>query len=887
MSFHPYRHASTPGRTRYWAAALLAFFLCFRVNATTYFVATNGLDSNPGTSIASPFLTISKAAGVVNAGDVVNIRGGSYREMVTFSRSGTLAAPITFQNYSNEVATVNGADVVANNSWAVYNGSIWNATVSWTMGVGMDQVFVDGQAMNIARWPNSSLDLSHPMVSTVSSVSIPDISNAVVTLNDSSLTQPANFWVGAHLNIAAGSQWVGRTFTVSNSSTGSLIFFAGNTGDANYRPGANDPYYLWGVLNALDTNGEWYLDTTAAKLYLWTPTGDSPANHLVEVQHRTNTFNFNSRSNIVLRGLRLFGATVNMSSSSKNNTLDGVQARYISQFLVNSSAFSTGSSTTGLLISGTSNSVVNSIIGWSAGNGVLLNGTGSVVSNCIIHDVNYAANNPGNIYANNGNFLIARNTLYNSGRSVILAYTGGSKILYNNAFNAGLQMQDLGCLYTDGHDGAGTEIAYNIFHHSHPLNGGGSGACLYLDNSSRNYVAHHNVCYSASRAFMSNLPGTNELIYNNTCLGDNYSFRGSGSPPDGSGTFIKNNIFRNSTNTYFGTNATMANNLSPTVDPLFVNATEGNFQLSPGSPAINAGAVLSPYTDGYLGIAPDLGAFEFGATPWTAGSYLTIGGFYDADIGGVSPPGAIDIWDGPYTMQGGGADISGTADQFHFSYVPITNTYFQVAARVTALQNPLAILNTLTKCGVMIRETLTGASRHAATVITPGNGVNLFYRTFTGGGSGTTQVLGQTVPIWVKMVRSGSSFSSWYSPDGTNWMQIGTTQTITMSNNVYAGLCLSSHTSGSIAEATIDNVSITTLPPRFTNIFLDGGGNLVVNGVGGSGASFSLLTTTDLTQPMSNWSSVLDSTFATDGTFVFTNGNLGSLPQQFYRLQTH
>ncbi len=883
MSAHPYRHAS---RIRRWAAALLILILARSVEATTYFVATNGLDSNSGTSIASPFLTISKAAGLVNAGDVVNIRGGTYREMVTLSRSGTLAAPITFQNYSNELATVNGADVVANNSWAVYNGKVWNTTISWTMGVGMDQVFVDGQAMNIARWPNSSLDLSHPMVSSVNSVSIPDVSNAVVTLYDPNLTQSANFWVGARINIAAGSQWVGRTFTVTNSSTGSLIFFAGDAGNSNYRPGANDPYYLWGVLNALDTNDEWYLDTTAAKLYLWTPPGDSPANHLVEVQHRTNTFNFNSRSNIVLRGLRLFGATVNMSSFSMNNTLDGVQARYISQFLVNSSTFSTGSSTTGLLINGTSNRVVNSIIGWSAGNGVLLNGIGSVVSNCIIHDVNYAANNPGNIYANNGNFLIARNTLYNSGRSVILAYTSGSKILYNNAFNAGLQMQDLGCLYTDGHDGAGTEIAYNIFHHSHPLNGSGSGACLYLDNNSRNYVAHHNVCYSASRAFMSNLPGTNELIYNNTCLGDTYSFRGSGTPPDGSGTFIKNNIFRNSTNTYFGTNATMANNLSPTVDPLFVNATEGNFQLLPGSPAINSGAVLSPYTDGYLGTAPDLGAFEFGATPWTAGSYLTIGGFYDADIGGVSPPGAIDIWDGPYTMQGGGADIAGTADQFHFSYVPITNTYFQVAARITALQNPLATLNTLTKCGVMIRETLTGASRHAATVITPGSGVNLFYRTFTGSGSGTTQVLGQTVPIWVKMVRSGSSFSSWYSPDGTNWTQIGATQTITMSNNVYAGLCLSSHTAGSIAEATIDNVSITSLPPRFTGIFMDGGGNLVMNGVGGSSAPFSLLSTTDLSQPMSNWSSVFDSAFATDGTFVFTNSNPGSLPQQFYRLQT-
>ena len=30
--------------------------------------------------------------------------------------------------------------------------------------------------------------------------------------------------------------------------------------------------------------------------------------------------------------------------------------------------------------------------------------------------------------------------------------------------------------------------------------------------------------------------------------------------------------------------------------------------------------VLPPYTDGFVGPAPDIGAFEHGATPWTAGA---------------------------------------------------------------------------------------------------------------------------------------------------------------------------------------------------------------------------------------------------------------------------
>ena len=872
-------------RRSWQTISVSALLIVHSALATSYFVATNGLDSNSGTSIASPFLTISKAAGVVNPGDIVSIRGGTYRETVTFSRSGTAASQITFQNYSNEVVTVDGADVITNNSWTVYSNSIWRAPISWTMGDGNDQVFVDSQAMNMARWPNSTLDLSHPVLSLVNSVSIPDVSNAVVTLNDTNLTQPSNFWVGAKLNMGVGAVWVGKTFTVTNSAPGSLIFYAGNQTNSNYQPTANNPYFLWDTLSALDTNGEWFLDAVAKNLYLWTPAGDSPSNHLVEVQHRTYAFDFNSRSNIVARGLRIFGATVNMSSSSQNNTLDGIQARYVSQFTIITSPFSTGNSTTGFLINGTSNSVINSVIGWSAGNGVMLSGTGMVVSNCIIHDVDYAANDPGAIFANNGGDLIARNTLYNSGRSVLLAGTSSSEILYNNIFNAGLQTQDLGCLYTHGHDGTGTEIAYNIFHDAHPIYGGKSGVCLYLDNSSRNYVAHHNVCYAASRAFTSNLPGTNELIYNNTLLGDSYSFRGSGSPPNATGTQIKNNIFRNTTNTYNGTNAVAVNNLTSSTDPLFVNATDGNFQLQPGSPAIDTGLVLPPYTDGYVGAAPDIGAFEYGAPPWTAGAYLTIGGFYDADIGGVLPAGAIDVWNGPYFIQGGGADIWSTNDQFHFSYVPITNTYFQIVARVTGFQSPLTSLNAWAKCGVMIRETLTGPSRHAATVISPTNGVNLFYRTNTGSSSTDSQVTSITTPIWVKLVRSGSNFSSYYAADGTNWLQIGTTQSITMSNNVYAGICLSSHTSGTIAEATVDSFSITSLAPRFTNIFLDANGNLVLNGTGGSGAPFSLLATTDLSQPLSNWATVFTGAFATDGTFLFTNTNPGNSAQQFYCVQ--
>ncbi|HEV2750073.1 MAG TPA: choice-of-anchor Q domain-containing protein [Gemmatimonadales bacterium] len=65
-----------------------------------------------------------------------------------------------------------------------------------------------------------------------------------------------------------------------------------------------------------------------------------------------------------------------------------------------------------------------------------------------------------------------------------------------------------------------------------------------------------------------------------------------------------------------GAGVTLSNNLDNT-DPMFVDALGFNFQLTAGSPAIDAGATLSYVTNDFLGMsrpqgaAYDIGAFEF------------------------------------------------------------------------------------------------------------------------------------------------------------------------------------------------------------------------------------------------------------------------------------
>ena len=95
-------------------------------DATTYYVATNGSDANPGTNLADPFQTIQHATATTVAGDTCLIRGGVYHETLVPSSSGTSNAPITFANYSNEAVTLDGADVVT--GWTVLSNGIFQAS---------------------------------------------------------------------------------------------------------------------------------------------------------------------------------------------------------------------------------------------------------------------------------------------------------------------------------------------------------------------------------------------------------------------------------------------------------------------------------------------------------------------------------------------------------------------------------------------------------------------------------------------------------------------------------------------------------------------------------------------------------------------------------------
>jgi len=177
----------------------------------------------------------------------------------------------------------------------------------------------------------------------------------------------------------------------------------------------------------------------------------------------------------------------------------------------------------------------------------------------------------------------------------------------------------------------------------------------------------------------------------------------------------------------------------------------------------------------------------------------------DGDIGATGVAGNASYASGVFTVRGAGAQICGTADAFHFVYQSLTGNG-TVVARLVSLQGGLGNV----AARVMIRNILDAGSANAKTADWRTYGQIYFdLRTVEGGATSEPGSVTAALPYWVKVSRSGSTYSSYASTDGVNWVQVGTSQSITMGQTVYVGLAVTSGSTTIPATATFDNVSIT------------------------------------------------------------------------------
>lgn len=173
-----------------------------------------------------------------------------------------------------------------------------------------------------------------------------------------------------------------------------------------------------------------------------------------------------------------------------------------------------------------------------------------------------------------------------------------------------------------------------------------------------------------------------------------------------------------------------------------------------------------------------------------------------ADVGDVGTAGTTGSTGANLILAGSGEDIWNDADAFRFHHAPLAGDQ-QITVRVADVEKT----DDWAKAGIMFRENLEAPARHVLLFVTPNNLVGLQWRETAGA---TPQFFdgGQTgLPVWLRLVRRGSTFLGYRSDDGNNWKLI-TPVTLELPHSATAGFAVTSHVAGKLCRATFDQVRL-------------------------------------------------------------------------------
>ncbi len=165
-----------------------------------------------------------------------------------------------------------------------------------------------------------------------------------------------------------------------------------------------------------------------------------------------------------------------------------------------------------------------------------------------------------------------------------------------------------------------------------------------------------------------------------------------------------------------------------------------------------------------------------------------------------------------FGIEGAGADVWQGADDYSAIYEKgVIGTNATVTTELTSEQN----LTGYAKAGIMVRNDIAGAGTAPEGVIlfdSPAGGVQLEYN--DNGGQWIDNVtppngtIPSTVPVYLKLVRSGDSYTGSYSTDGTTWQPVGTATVPDQASTQDAGMFEVSHTAGVTGIATFNGFTV-------------------------------------------------------------------------------
>jgi parallel beta-helix repeat protein len=420
----------------------------------TYYVDGNSplaFDSNPGTE-AQPWKSISKATALLQPGDTLLIKAGTYRETVILTKSGTAANPITIMAYPGHEgkAIINAAEPLANwhkcaapsdcgrnSQWShIYYADVAGlVTLHPDKGFAVRQVFQHGQLLPRSRYPNTGWRYPTTIV------------NPKTTFSDSTLAKPRAYFNGAVCHIKT-AVWHLDQIPIA-SSFGPTITLAANP---RYDMSTRFGYYITSIVGEINEEGEWAYDPALKRLYLW-PKGDVPED--LEFTYREycvrtyDRVSFNIVRGLTMRNPYQYGIWLYLANNMtiENNTVEH--------------AYTFGIYTQSTDGSCNHNQILHNTVKYSAFRGIVVDGGSShcnvegnyVYATGVEHFGEDLMHGPSHGVYVSGPFTRVYNNRINRTGYTSLYLDGktlGRDISFNYITNTGLALSDGGGIYTGG-----------------------------------------------------------------------------------------------------------------------------------------------------------------------------------------------------------------------------------------------------------------------------------------------------------------------------------------------------------------------------------------------------------------------------------------------------
>ncbi len=603
-------------------------FVTYVVEAKDIYVAKTGNDKNMGT-FSKPYLTISKAASVAKAGDIVCIREGVYEETLSPKYSGTKNNPIVFKSYQNEKVIITAMQSLSN--WIEDGNGIWKTAIDWDLGQ-RNFVMHQSKVLDLARWPNNIDGERFTLNSLRNDGGSNGFTKKDAFLKDSDIPnwQWQNGGSIMFYGDRPGSGWTTWKAWIKGTSKKRVSFDVSK----NYKwileyhpPKDKGDYFLEGIKEALDYQNEWYFDSEEKILYVKLPDGKEPIDGDIKMSKRTIAVDLNNRNYIHLENLAFFGGSIEIEGIGNtlfgNTVLYGSMTRGISpDYCANTNAV--------YIKKNAENTIIEKCeVGFGDGTGIWDSGRTTTIKNSYIHDFGMLGSYDAPVMMRGKlGAKILNCKITNGGRDALQIVSKGAEVAYNDISFSNLISDDCGLLYTIGNN-LHMKIHHNWFHDAESRGKLKKAAGIYLDNSATDVDVYRNVVWNVEwTAIQMNWNVTNVNIFNNTLVKAKGGTMGAWHKAGTKFSNVKiwNNITDVEASDKSGNQeseftwepqADKQNNIITKLG--FLDYSDNNYQLSEISLAKDAGKFVPKFTDDFIGTKPDLGAYEFGEEPWIPG----------------------------------------------------------------------------------------------------------------------------------------------------------------------------------------------------------------------------------------------------------------------------